>query len=168
MRVKSFLTVVGLTGMLAACTNPNGVPSMSNCNDPGLFTSSNVGTVIGAVGGGYAGAAIGKKANTTNTVVGALLGGAIGNSIGSNGDQLRRQRCIEAMQAQRQLQPPGFGQQYGVIQGGPQQYQPQYGQQQYQPQGYAPQYQQQGQQGTIIFRPDPVLVQPPERIIGRR
>jgi surface antigen len=89
----------------------------------------NTGTLLGAVGGALAGAAIGGRgaAGVGGAIAGAAIGGLIGNRIGASLDDEDRRRAyvaeMAAMEAEEAGGPyewrsPGSGH-YGVIVPGP-------------------------------------------------
>ena len=73
--------------MLTACTEPNGAPGRGIENG-GALSNTDVGTAVGAVGGGVLGSTIGGGAGRVVAVIGgALLGGFLGNAVGRSMDR---------------------------------------------------------------------------------
>ncbi len=78
-KVISVSLIVANLSVLSACENNGG---------PGLFTKTNVGTVIGGAGGAIAGSTIGKgKGNIAAIAVGTLLGAGLGHEVGASLDR---------------------------------------------------------------------------------
>ena len=83
--------------MLTACTEPNGAPGRGVENG-GALNKTDVGTAIGAVGGGILGSTIGGGAGQVVAVLGgALLGGILGNQIGHSMDRRLMRPAIHRM-----------------------------------------------------------------------
>ena len=70
---------------VSACESTGGFGDMGD-----IASSENIGTVIGAILGGYAGNRLGGDNKTVGTVLGAVLGGYLGRVIGWQADQKRR------------------------------------------------------------------------------
>jgi surface antigen len=70
-----------------ACTQPGGKPN-SGVMQGGGVNKQDIGTVLGAVGGGVLGAQIGGGSGRTAAIIGGtLLGAALGNSMGASLDK---------------------------------------------------------------------------------
>ncbi|MGH6866272.1 MAG: RT0821/Lpp0805 family surface protein [Methyloceanibacter sp.] len=82
MRHAPIIAVLVLPGLLAAC---------------GPGNKQGTGTIVGAVAGGAAGAAIGGKDNRIpGLAIGAVAGGLLGNLVGAGLDERDRQLAVEA------------------------------------------------------------------------
>lgn len=85
MKNLKFVPLLLATLSVAAC-NQNGPPSAGVLNGGGV-NKQDIGTAVGAIGGGVAGSTIGHgTGKTVATIGGALLGGLIGNSVGKSLD----------------------------------------------------------------------------------
>lgn len=86
MKTSKVLAIALTATMLTACTQPNGAPNGGILNGGG-FNKQDIGTGIGAIGGGVLGSTMGKGAGkTAATLGGALLGGILGNQVGKSLD----------------------------------------------------------------------------------
>jgi len=84
---SKWIVVVVTAAMLIACTEPNGAPGRGVENG-GALNKTDVGTAVGAIGGGVIGYQFGSGAGKAlATVGGALLGGILGNSVGKSLDR---------------------------------------------------------------------------------
>lgn len=89
MRNKILTLSLAAALAVSACA-PQSNTGMGSNNNPNnsYFNKQNIGTVAGAVGGGFAGNQIGKgKGNALATAGGAILGGLAGNSVGKSLDR---------------------------------------------------------------------------------
>jgi surface antigen len=81
--MKQIIVTTTLLFSLSACTT-GGQPLTAQQ----IFTKENIGGVIGAAGGAWAGSNVGKgKGNIAAIATGTLLGGFVGKSIGSSLDK---------------------------------------------------------------------------------
>jgi len=86
MYTSRILAIVVVTSMLTACAQPGGPPGPGVMNGGGL-NKQDIGTGVGAIGGGVIGSTMGRGAGkVAATIGGALLGGIIGNQIGKSLD----------------------------------------------------------------------------------
>ena len=86
-RTSQLIVATSCIALLSACTAPDGRPN-AGVLQGGNPNKTEIGTVIGAVGGGFLGNQIGGgSGKAVATVGGALLGGFLGNSIGQSLDQ---------------------------------------------------------------------------------
>lgn len=86
MQYSKSITLLLTATLLTACTEPNGAPGRG-VERGGALNKTNVGTAVGAIGGGVLGSAIGGGAGqVVATIGGALLGGMLGNSVGQSLD----------------------------------------------------------------------------------
>jgi len=108
MRTSKFIAFALTATMLTACTQPNGAPNSGILNGGGL-NKQDVGTGVGAVGGGVLGSMLGKgTGKIAATIIGAGLGGLIGNQVGKsldNGD-----RAVAEQNAQKAMETAQPGQ----------------------------------------------------------
>ena len=80
------MAIILTATMLTACTEPNGAPGRGVENG-GALSGTDVGTAVGAVGGGVIGYQFGGGAGKAlATLGGALLGGILGNAVGKSMD----------------------------------------------------------------------------------
>lgn len=87
IRSTRFLAIATALVMLSACTQPGGRPN-SGVLSGGNPNKSDVGTLLGAAGGGVLGSQIGGgKGRTIAIIGGTLLGAALGNSVGNSLDR---------------------------------------------------------------------------------
>jgi len=121
MRKASFVALTIGATILAGCAgDPYG---------PGPGPRENTGTVLGALGGALAGAAIGGRgaAAVGGAIAGAAVGGLIGNRIGAAMDEEDRRRAYAAEMAAMEAEAAGGPYEwrnprsghYGVIVPGP-------------------------------------------------
>lgn len=110
--VARFVAVALIALSATACvTNGQGMGSQGGSGD-GLFTKQNVGTLLGAVGGGVAGAQFGKgKGQLVGVAAGTLLGAVIGNSVGASLD--RADASYAQRNNQNAFETGPSGRQYG-------------------------------------------------------
>jgi surface antigen len=93
MRLAPIIAVLILPGMLAAC---------------GPGNKQGTGTIVGAVAGGAAGAAIGGRKNRIPGIaIGAMAGGILGNLIGADMDERDRQLAEAAQYRALEQGQPG-------------------------------------------------------------
>lgn len=110
---RSVLAIAASSLLLAAC---DGRQNAYNAQQGGItggggFSKSDVGTGIGAIAGGVAGAQFGKgDGRLLTTALGALAGAAVGNSVGASLDRAdmtyyntAQQRALETAQAGQSL-----------------------------------------------------------------
>jgi len=84
---QKLIIILVTAAMLTACTEPNGAPGRGIENG-GALSNTDVGTAVGAVGGGLIGSAFGGGSGRVVAIVGGtLLGGILGNSVGKSMDQ---------------------------------------------------------------------------------
>ncbi len=90
MQRSELLSTLLVITMLTACTEPDGSPGRGIMHG-GALNKEDVGTAVGAVGGGLVGSAIGGGAGKVIAVVGGtLLGGILGNTVGRSLDNADR------------------------------------------------------------------------------
>lgn len=79
MNIKKLTIAVATLAMVSACQQgPN----------KNIFSKQNIGSVVGAVGGAWAGSKIGKgKGKIVAIAAGTLIGAGVGNSLGSSLDK---------------------------------------------------------------------------------
>jgi surface antigen len=95
MKIKQLIAVGLIIPMLASCAE-------------GAGEKQSLGTLIGAAGGGLAGAQIGKgKGQLAATAAGALLGAMIGGEIGRSLDQADRMYMAQTRQRALNSVPTG-------------------------------------------------------------
>lgn len=104
MKMKSILAIVLATTMLAACTQPPAGAGRST----GGIAKQDIGTVLGGVGGAFAGSAFGKgNGRLVATGAGALLGGLLGSSIGRSLDEADAAYYAQTTQQALETAPSG-------------------------------------------------------------
>lgn len=107
----SILALAAGSLLLAACNN--GQQNAYNAQRGGVmggggFTKSDVGTGLGAVAGGVAGAQFGKgKGQLVTTALGALLGAGIGHEVGASLDRADMNYYSRAQQQALENSQPG-------------------------------------------------------------
>jgi surface antigen len=107
MKTTKFIAVALTATMLTACTQPNGAPNTGIMNGGGL-NKQDIGTGIGAIGGGVIGSTMGRGAGrTAATIGGALLGGVLGNQVGKSLDNADMAAYNQASQRAMETAQPG-------------------------------------------------------------
>jgi surface antigen len=103
MKIKQLVSVSMIALMLTACaTGPNGEPVNS------MGTKQTMGTILGGVGGAFAGSTIGKGDGRLAAVaVGTLLGAALGNSVGQSLDNADMAMYNQTSQRALETTQPG-------------------------------------------------------------
>lgn len=113
MKKDSIIALAATVTLLAACgqtTAYNAQRGGITGGAPGL-SKSDVGTALGAIGGGVAGYQFGKgSGKAVATAIGAIAGGAIGNELGASLDRAdqtyynnTQQRALETLPAGQSL-----------------------------------------------------------------
>lgn len=106
MKTSKFLALAVTATMLTAC-NQNGAPGGGIFNG-GSLNKQDVGTGVGAIGGGVLGSTIGGgRGRIATTIAGTLLGGVIGNSIGKSLDNADLAAYNSASQRALETAQPG-------------------------------------------------------------
>ncbi|MFN4309669.1 MAG: RT0821/Lpp0805 family surface protein [Ferrovibrio sp.] len=94
-RLTSFVAVLGIAGLLAACATDSG-------------PKQNVGTVLGGVGGAVAGAQFGKgTGQLVGVAAGTLIGALLGSEVGKSLDRADRSYMDRANQRAFESTPSG-------------------------------------------------------------
>jgi surface antigen len=101
--MKQIIVTTTLLFSLSACTT-GGQPLTAQQ----IFTKENIGGVIGAAGGAWAGSNVGKgKGNIAAIATGTLLGGFVGKSIGSSLDKADQLYHVQTAQRALELNKTG-------------------------------------------------------------
>ncbi len=101
------IAIILTASMLTACTQPNGAPNSGVMNGGGL-NKQDIGTGVGAIGGGVIGSTMGRgNGRIATTIAGGLLGGIIGNSVGKSLDNADMAAYNSASQRALETAPAG-------------------------------------------------------------
>src|SRR5271156_2524120 len=102
MKNSQYIAILLTATMLTACTEPNGAPGRGIENG-GALSNTDVGTAVGAIGGGVLGSTICKGARKIVAAIGGtLLGGILGNAVGKSMDQKAMASYEQASQSAMQ------------------------------------------------------------------
>lgn len=110
MRIKSSIALLSSVVILAACS---GQQNAQNANQGGVtggggITKSDVGTVLGSVGGAVIGSSFGKgNGRVVGGVIGALGGAYLGNQIGASLDRADMTYYNQTQQRALETAPAG-------------------------------------------------------------
>ena len=106
MKNSKLIAVIAVVAMLTGCQQ-GGAPGTGVMNGGGL-NKQDIGTGVGAIGGGVLGSTIGHGAGkTAATIGGVLLGGLVGNSIGKSLDNADRAAYEATSQKALETAQPG-------------------------------------------------------------
>lgn len=110
MKLQSILALATSVALLAAC----GQTTAYNAQRGGIaggangVSKSDVGTALGAIGGGVAGYQFGKgSGKAVATAIGAIAGGAIGNELGASLDRADQTYYNSTQQRALETAPTG-------------------------------------------------------------
>lgn len=99
MKFNRLIALTASIAVLASCTEPDGSPGRG-IEYGGTLSKADVGLLVGAVGGGFIGSAIGRGAGEAIAIVGgAVIGGGIGYGAGKYLDESDRNSYRIAQQA---------------------------------------------------------------------